>query len=302
MSEELEINLAVEDLIIDFGSTSIKYCFYDHKTNEVVTPMAIEVKGRTDDKIHGIVEGIIEVINDIDLFHYPNLKRIIYASVNERVKNLVVPILKETFGAKFDFIEITSKLKFSFVSNVDNPEEVGIDLLCDCEAVVFQDIKMPTIIIDLGTYTKVMFLSHHEGRHVFEGVNIGPGLKNLLKAGKIPTNLLKLPALDLLKPTSSILGKNTKESFQNGNGLMYLLMYYGMVAEILYEYLAPNANGDYDYRLFVCGGHTEDLRALMLGYEEILPLTQVSFQRRLTLEGIYAAYHTNFIKKSEDEI
>ena len=105
---------------------------------------------------------------------------------------------------------------------VDNPAEVGPDLIADAVA-AYSQFNDACIIVDFGTATTLTAVS---GKPEFLGVAIAPGMR--LSAAALSGNTAQLPNIDISPPANCI-GRNTPESIQSGIVLGNLSLVEGMI-------------------------------------------------------------------------
>ena len=129
--------------------------------------------------------------------------------IQQDIKNLVgkeLPIMDAFYG---HFLKVI----------VDDPKEVGSDLLADVAAAkCYYD--MPCILFDLGTITKTIVVDL-DGTLL--GVNFFPGVEMCFDSMHV--NTAQLPDGELTEKPSKIIGNNSIEALQGG-------VYYGTVALI----------------------------------------------------------------------
>lgn len=111
---------------------------------------------------------------------------------------------------------------------VDNPAEVGADLIADAVA-AYDRTHDACIVVDFGTATTFTAVSE-EG--VFQGVAIAPGLN--LAASALAGRTAQLPQIPLSAPPHAI-GTNTVHAIQAGVVLGYVGLVEGMVARFRSE-------------------------------------------------------------------
>lgn len=92
---------------------------------------------------------------------------------------------------------------------VDNPSQVGADLICSCVS-AHEEYDTSVLIIDMGTATKIIAVDE---KGSFLGVSIIPGVELSLKA--LTGGTAQLPEISLDAP-KRILGKNTVECMKSG--------------------------------------------------------------------------------------
>ncbi len=106
--------------------------------------------------------------------------------------------------------------------NIDNPKELGMDILAS--AIAVQSTRsLPAVIIDMGTATKLTAINA-EGN--LEGVAIAPGLYVSLQA--LVNNAAMLGNIPLEAPKNAV-GRNTAESMKSGVVLGSAGMLDGMI-------------------------------------------------------------------------
>lgn len=92
---------------------------------------------------------------------------------------------------------------------VDDPAQVGADIICACVA-AFNLYKPPVLITDMGTATKMIVVDE---RAAFMGVSIIPGVEISLKA--LAGGTAQLPQISMDSP-GKVIAKNTVECMQSG--------------------------------------------------------------------------------------
>lgn len=111
---------------------------------------------------------------------------------------------------------------------IDNPKELGLDILASAVA-VRHTRPLPAVIIDMGTATKITALDA-EGR--LPGVAIAPGLYVSLEA--LVGRASSLGSIPLEAPAAAI-GRNTPESMKSGVVLGAAAMLDGMLDRFTQE-------------------------------------------------------------------
>ena len=106
-------------------------------------------------------------------------------------------------------IFVTKDLDSGIGLDVDNPVEVGADLIVEMAA-VYKEYGHSCIVIDFGTATTYAYLS---GGGVFRGLVIAPGLQ--ATAAALTSQAAMLPAVEITKP-AHVLGRNTVACMQSG--------------------------------------------------------------------------------------
>lgn len=127
----------------------------------------------------------------------------------------VVPPLNTVMKRAVDFafgvvpIIVGPGIKTGINIHCDNPSSVGSDLICACVA-AHCFYGSPSIIIDMGTATKIMSVNKNGA---FNGVSIIPGVLMGLKS--LSNGTAQLPQVDLEEPTN-VIGKNTVDCMRSG--------------------------------------------------------------------------------------
>ncbi len=149
------------------------------------------------------------------LLHTLALYDISRDSVDGAIISSVVPPLNSVMKAAVKFVYgvdallVGPGIKTGINIHCDNPASVGSDLICACVA-ARQLYSYPSIIVDMGTATKMMVL---DKRGAFIGVSIIPGVLMGLKA--LSEGTAQLPQVSLEVP-SSVIGKNTADCMKSG--------------------------------------------------------------------------------------
>jgi len=180
----------------------------------------------------------------------PNLTKPISEIISSLFEHRIVIIGPSTFN----------KLKVS----IDNPSEIGSDLVANAVAAVTK-YNDACIIVDFGTaLTFTTVTSNYE----ILGVAIAPGLKTSMSA--LHSKTAQLPEVPLSLP-ESVIGKNTVHAIQSG----VLWGYVGLVKEMIG--LIEKENGSKLKRI-ATGGLSSILYPLKEIFQDI--------DANLTLDGI----------------
>ncbi len=147
---------------------------------------------------------------------------------------------------------------------VDNPNEIGADLLANAVA-AYHTYRRDLIIVDFGT--ALTFTTVNSKGKVL-GVSIAPGLKTAMQS--LFANTAQLPEVPLEVP-SSALGRNTQHAIQSG----VLLGYIGLVRHLLNEIKREAGPG---FSAIATGGLVQVLHPLHEAFLDIAPT--------LTLDGL----------------
>jgi type III pantothenate kinase len=152
---------------------------------------------------------------------------------------------------------------------IDNPRELGVDLLCNAVA-AHKRYKTSCIVVDFGT---ALTFSMVEADGVFLGVAIAPGIKSGMEA--LFANTAQLPHIDL-QPPSRAIGVNTIQSLQSGIVYGYAGLVDSMIERIQGEIDGP-------VTVVSTGGYSHVITHHIKGIDHLEP--------DLTLEGIRILTH-----------
>lgn len=131
----------------------------------------------------------------------------IISSVVPPLTNTIKNAVKMLYN--IDALVVGPGIKTGINLQVDNPAQVGADLICACVA-AYNKYETPALIIDMGTATKMMVVDKNA---VFLGVSIIPGIELSLKA--LSGGTAQLPQISLDAP-SRVIAKNTVECMKSG--------------------------------------------------------------------------------------
>ena len=140
----------------------------------------------------------------------------------------VVPPLTGHMEEMFEILTPVTPLVINHTVNtgltfrVDNPAEVGADLIADAVA-AYNYFRDACVIVDFGTATTFTAVSADAE---FLGVAIAPGVK--LAASALSGGTAQLPLVRLSTPAKAI-GTNTVHAIQSGVLLGYLSLVEGML-------------------------------------------------------------------------
>jgi type III pantothenate kinase len=195
-----------------------------------------------------------------------DVKGIAIASVVPDVTTSFKIMAKKLYGINPLIIE--SGIKTGLFIKTDYPQEVGADLIC---AAVALDSNEPTIIVDLGTANKYIYVENN----TLLGVVISPGIVISMKALVGGTALL--PDVEITVP-KNVLGTNTIECMQSG-------ITYGLAAEVEGLIERISAELKKSLRIIITGGLSKMITPLLNIKGEVY--------YNLVLEGLLKIYNKN---------
>ena len=203
------------NVCIDVGNTTIGMGFY-HNDKLIAKLVHNTDTSRTEDEYVLLLERTFSSLGikkeEIDV--------VIYSSV--------VPIINQPFKAalkrvqKGEILTIGPGIKTGLALKIDNPNEVGNDLIADLVGAK-EKYGYPTIIADLGTASKILLLDKNGA---FTSCVIMPGLS--LSANSLVNKAALLPEVSLEAP-KSIMAKNTIEAMNAGIVYGHVDMINGLV-------------------------------------------------------------------------
>ena len=200
-------------------------------------------------------------------FHQDDIQAIVISSVVPRITEKLKEIASKHF--KIEPLIIGPGVKTGLNIKTDNPREVGADLICD--AVAVEDSKTPTLVVDLGTAIKYIYVKHK----TIKGVIITPGVSISIKALVGQTALL--PDIDIEVP-KKVLGTNTITCMQSG-------VTYGVAAQVdgLIDRIQKEVREEFN--VILTGGLSETIAPLVFAPLERDP--------NLVLKGCLKIYLRN---------
>ncbi len=246
--------------------------------------------GNTHTVIGGFLEGEIKFVSRLStnakktedeyaalLYDIFRLEHVEKPQVQGAIISSVVPALNQTMTAALNKVcGITPMIVGPGVKSgvnllVDNPQQVGADLVCAAAAVA-ELYPTPALIVDMGTATKLTVLDE---TGAFRGVSIGPGVQMGMAA--LSGGTAQLPQISLHAP-KTVIGKNTVECMQSGVVYGNACMIDGMAERIEEEFGMP-------LNRIATGGIAK----------YIIPHCRLDFtmDRDLILKGLYFIYQKN---------
>lgn len=203
------------NICVDVGNTLVKIGILE---NNVLTK-TLSFKSdsnKSEDELEVIIKSLLKTNNIVpDKNCYIILSSVV-PTLNVPLKNALIKI----FGK--NFYSLGAGTKTGLPLKVDNPSEIGGDLIADMVGAK-NKYQSPAIVADLGTATKILLLDK-DG--FFSGAAIAPGL--LLGANSLSKGGELLPIVALEAP-KKILGRNTIDAMNAGIVIGHLEMVEGLV-------------------------------------------------------------------------
>lgn len=244
-------------LLFDVGNTNISIGLSDGKNILNTIRLNTEVQKTAD-------EYWIQMKN---FFHADDIEAVAISSVVPRITEKLKEISLKRLSK--EPLIVGPGVKTGLNIKTDNPREVGADLICD--AVAVEDTEKPSLVIDLGTAIKYIYVKHKTIR----GVIITPGVNISIKALVGQTALL--PDIDIEVP-KKVLGTNTITCMQSG-------VTYGVAAQVdgLIDRIQKEVNDE--FQVILTGGLSETIAPLVFAPLERDP--------DLVLKGLLKIYLRN---------
>ena len=209
-------------LTIDIGNTNIVIGKYkDEKLIYVARIMTDAAKSEAEYAVK------IQSILSLDKSSTDKVDGAIISSVVPPLTNTVKSAIKILYNV--DALAVGPGIKTGINLQVDNPAQVGADLICACVA-AYNKYPTPALIVDMGTATKLMLVDENA---VFVGVSIIPGIELSLRA--LSGGTAQLPQISLDAP-ERVMARNTVECMQSGAIYGNASMIDGMLERVYDEY------------------------------------------------------------------
>jgi len=214
-------------LTIDVGNTAVGVAIFDKDKivfrNKLLTPVEVTRK-----YLKSLIRTRLLCNKD----------NIIISSVVPLIDEQLRVEIEKLFDIKPLFINNKSKIGFEI--KIENPDELGADLIAGAAGGLYF-FKPPFIIIDSGT---AITLCGVDQDYNFLGGSILPGIEMSVKG--LSSNTAKLNMINFSVP-DSVIGKNTEKSIRSG--IFYSCV--GGISRLIEEY--KNILGD-DTKVIATGG------------------------------------------------
>lgn len=250
-------------LLLDLGNTNLCIGIYQNQT--------LICDFRTDSDLNRSSDMYAELIKGFILNSNLSLKDFegaILASVIPSLTDVICHAVRKIINK--NCLILNKGIKTSLPIHIDNPNELGADLVADCVGAISK-YGYPCIICDLGTANKLLVVDNN-GNYI--GGIISPGIRTASKALTKNTALLQ----DIsYKAPKSVIGKNTPDSLNSGS-------IYGTIASI--EGLTNMIEKELGYktRHILTGGNSALIYQHIHNYEHDM---------FLIFEGLYQIYLKN---------
>jgi len=250
-------------LTIDIGNTNIVLGGFFNDELKFVSRISTNIK-KTEDEYAALIKSIVS-LNDVKR---TEVSGAIISSVVPPLNKTMCKALTKIYGVSP--IVVGPGVKTGVNLLVDNPSQVGADLVCSTAA-AYSYYKVPAIVLDMGTATK---LSVVDKNGAFAGVSIIPGVEIGIAA--LAGGTAQLPQISLEAP-KSVIGKNTIDAMQSGVVYGNASLIDGMIEKIKAEF------GDID--IIATGG--------LAGFITPYCKEKMIIDDNLILKGLYSIYKKN---------
>ena len=200
-------------LVIDVGNTNITFGVFED--DGLVTSFRMMSKTAHTSDEYGVEMLTMLGMNGVDK---EKIEGVMIASVVPQVMHALVNAIIKYIGKKPYIVGPGIKTGIKVV--IDNPREVGPDLIVDAGA-AYEIYGGPVMVIDFGTATT--YVTINEKGEFYAGV-VSPGIRISAKA--LWEGTAKLPEIEIKKP-DSILARETISSMQAG-------LIYGQIGQSKY--------------------------------------------------------------------
>jgi len=205
-------------LVCDLGNTNVVFGLYE---NDV----CIDSFRLISSKLMGLDEyraKLNSIIKDKNI-DISKIKGAILSSVMPSISKIIKDAIKLVFN--LDALVFGVGVKSGMAIRVDNPNEVGTDLIAACVGAVHKFGK-PIILVDFGTATKINVVDKNGA---FIGCVIAPGVK--ISNDALVNIAPQLPTISYEAP-NRIIGKNTNDSMNSAAIYGTASMIDGMIKKI----------------------------------------------------------------------
>lgn len=250
-------------LVIDMGNSDIVLGVFNEEGTLIASSRTSSALDKSRDEYVNTLKGLLlsKGINPRDLKHS------LLSSVVPPLTRTITSAMERLTGVKP--ILLAPGVKTGLALRVDNPLEVGADLIADCVGAIKKH-GYPCIVVDLGTATKICMVND---KGEFVGCVIIPGLK--VAAAALSKKASKLPNVACVAP-EKVIGKNTFDSMNSGIVYGHAAMVDGFIARFRKE-------EGYDCKVVATGG----LVNVVIPHCET---ADIVVDKTVILEGLYEIY------------
>lgn len=250
-------------LLLDLGNTNLYIGLYQNKT--------LIHEYRTDSDLNRSADMYGYLLNN-----FLQDKKINSNEIEGAILSSVIPSLTDVICTAVklvtnkDCLLVNKGTKTGLSIRIDNPSELGADLVCDAVGAI-NKYGYPCIICDLGTASKLMVVDKN-GNYL--GGTISPGIKI---AGKALTQSAAQLMDISYKAPKNVIGKNSPDSLNSGAIYGHIAMINGLTEMIEKEL-------GYKTKHILTGGNS----ILVKDY-----INDYFYDSTLILDGLYHLYIKN---------
>jgi type III pantothenate kinase len=253
-------------LAIDVGNTHAVFGLFGPDAAEAAAVWRLTSRrDRTDDEWFALL-GLLMSASGVGA---GSVDAVVLSSVVPPIGEMLVRMAQRRFGVRA--LVVGPELDLGIAVRTEVPRETGTDRIANCAA-AFARFGGPTVIVDLGTATKIEAIT---GTGEYLGGVIAPGLGLALET--LAARAARLYAVELKRPPAAI-GRNTVAAVQAGVVEGHLAMIEGMVERVRVEL------GEVRY-VVLTGGYSHVFAEERSVFTEVVPT--------LTLDGLRLIYLRN---------
>ncbi len=252
-------------LAIDIGNTNIVLGVFEQNQLCFISRMSTADGMQTADELAIKIQAIFQIRNTD------------FAQISGSILSSVVPAVNSSMRAAIRLLTgkepfvVGPGIKTGLNIRIDNPAQLGSDLLVDCVA-ASNLYEKPVIVVDMGTATTISVVDQN---NCMRGGAILPGVKTSLNA--LIAKTAQLPQISIASP-KNVIGTNTNDCMRSGIVYGNACMLDGMIDRFEQELGMPAM-------VVATGGLSE----------EICKHTKkkILHNPNLLLEGLYILYQKN---------
>lgn len=248
-------------LLFDVGNSNIVLGKVENK-KIIATYRFITSSSMTEDEYYHKFKEIIG--ND-------NIEGIAISSVVPQLDNILTVMCKKYFS--ITPLLVSTNLNSGLSYKIDNPSELGADLLCDAVGAVNKYPNENKIIVDLGTASKFIVVNKN---NEYLGGAISPGLLKSLNS--LIDSAAKLSDVAMGVPVK-VIGSDTKSCIQSGMVYGFASLVDGMIQKI------KNELNDENTKVILTGG--------LSCYVNDILRTNFDYLPNILLDGLLSLYYMN---------
>jgi type III pantothenate kinase len=228
-------------ICVDVGNTTIGIGIIE--VDKLINEFTINTeKSKSEDEYYYLIKQLLKD-SGVEI---EKINSFILSSVVPNLTKPLLSVFKKILG--INGLLVGPNIKSGIPIKLDNPNELGSDLVADIVGAK-KEYGYPTLIIDLGTATKILVIDN-SGAYV--GGIIAPGLS--ISAEVLSDKASLLPHVALVAP-KRVVGKNTIDAMNSGLVYGHSEMIKGLVFKIEKEL-------GYRFKKVITGGNAEYVEKL----------------------------------------